>query len=85
VNKVSAHKAHMDSAYIEAEQTLYIYNTTFDRDALYMLEAANLHIKGFLGRCASNTKRTTVKPWVGVARLQEVFVLYFDNPCMLHS
>jgi hypothetical protein len=75
----------MDSAYIEAEQPLYIYNATFNRDALYMLEATNLHIKGFSGRCASNTERTTVKPWVGVAGLQEVFVLLFDNPCMLHS
>jgi hypothetical protein len=28
----------------------------------------NLHFKGFAGGVPQNTERTTVKPWVGIAR-----------------
>jgi hypothetical protein len=35
----------------------------------------NLHFKGFVGGVPPNTERTTVKPWVGSASWQEVFVL----------
>ena len=34
-----------------------------------------LQFKGFAGGVPLNTERTTVKPWVGIARYQEVFVL----------
>jgi hypothetical protein len=35
-----------------------------------------LQFKGFGGGVPLNTERTTVKPWVGSASWQEVFVLY---------
>jgi hypothetical protein len=35
----------------------------------------NLQFKGFGGGVPINTERTTVKPWVGSASWQEVFVL----------
>jgi len=35
-----------------------------------------LQFKGFAGGVPLNTERTTVKPWVGSASWQEVFVLY---------
>ncbi len=34
-----------------------------------------LQFKGFAGGVPLNTERTTVKPWVGSASWQEVFVL----------
>src|SRR6266700_6050601 len=34
-----------------------------------------LQSKGFAGGVPLNTERTTVKPWVDIARCQEVFVL----------
>ena len=35
-----------------------------------------LHFKGFGGGVPHNTETSTVNPWVGIARWQEVFVLF---------
>jgi len=39
----------------------------------------NFIIEGLDERCAPNTERTTVKPWVGSASWQEVFVLCWNG------
>jgi hypothetical protein len=43
--------------------------------AAQQIEQRILQFKGLMGGVPLNTQRTTVKPWVGSASWQEVFVL----------